>query len=145
MDSSTEASTTMEDRASLGSLIAAMLRDLVRLLRQELDLAGVELVQNVRRARRGAWTLGVATGVALVALVMLALAATLGLALILSLWMPPAAAAFVGALAVGLPLGAGAVLLFRRGLEEFKDGSFVPERTLESLKENAEWMKRQLQ
>jgi hypothetical protein len=58
--------------------------------------------------------------------------------------MAPLVAAFVGALAVGAALALAAYLLYRRGVEEVQVRAFIPERTLESLKENAQWASRQL-
>ena len=136
--------TEAEHRATVGELFTDMMRDLTTLFRQEVDLARAELMEKAERAKGGALKLGAAAGLAVVGVILLAVAAMLGLTLILSLWMPPTPAAFVSALVVGIVLAGAAYFLFRAGIEEAKAATPVPERTLESLKENAQWAKRQL-
>jgi len=136
--------TTAEHRATVGELFSDMMRDLTTLFRQEVDLARVELVEKAERAKGGALKLGGAAGLGMVGVFLLAVAAMLGLTLILSMWMPPMAAAFICALVVGIVLAGAAYFLFRAGVAEAKAATPVPERTLESLKENAQWAKKQL-
>jgi hypothetical protein len=136
--------TTADQRATVGELFSDMMRDLTTLFRQEVDLARMELVENAERAKGGALKLGAAVGLGVVGVILLAVAAMLGLTLILSTWMSPTAAAFIGALVVGIALAGVAAFLYRAGMAEAKAATHVPERTLDSLKENAQWAKRQL-
>jgi hypothetical protein len=138
-------SETVESPSSVGRLISELMRDVGTLFRQEIDLARAELAGKVDEAKGGVLKVGVAAGMGLIGVFVLAGAAVLGLTLLLSLWMSALPAAFVGALLVGTGLALGGYLLYRRGVEEVKVREFIPQRTLESLKENAQWASRQLQ
>lgn len=144
METTMPESETMESPSSVGRLISELMRDVGTLFRQELDLARAEMAGKADEAKGGVLKIGIAAGMGVAGVFALSIAAALGLTLILSIWMPPLTAAFVGALLVGAGLALGAYLLFRRGMEEVKVRKFVPERTLESLKENAQWASRQL-
>jgi hypothetical protein len=144
MEHSFEEAATAERRASVGELFSDLMRDFATLVRQEVDLARLELTDKAERAKSGAMKIGVGAGLAVVGVILLAVAAMLGITLILSTWMTPLLAAFIGALLVGLTLAVAAYFLVRRGADEAKHASHVPERTLESLKENAQWAKNQL-
>jgi hypothetical protein len=144
METTMPESETVESPSSVGRLISELMRDVGTLFRQEMDLARAELAGKAGAAKAGVLKIGIAAGTGLVGVFVLAAAAVLGLTLLLSLWMAPLVAAFVGALAVGAALALGAYLLYRRGVEEVQVRTFVPERTLESLKENAQWASRQL-
>jgi hypothetical protein len=135
--------TATEPRASVGELLSDAVRDLGTMLRQEVELARVELLDKADRAKGGAIKLGAAAGMGVVGMGLLAVAAVLAITLILSMWMTPLLAAFFGALVVGGGLAFAAYLLFRQGAVEARAASRVPERTLESLKENAQWAKNQ--
>src|SRR5947209_14457496 len=122
MNASTE-ETTATDTAGpsgLGELLSDMMRDLATLLRQEVDLARVELAEKASEAKGGLLKAGLALGLGLVGLGTLSAAAVLGLTAVLSSWMLPLPAAFISALIVGVALGAGAYFLFRTGLDETK-------------------------
>jgi hypothetical protein len=136
--------TAAEHRATVGELLSAMMRDLSTLFRQEVDLARLELVEKAERAKGGALKIGAAAALGVVGLIFLAVAATLGLTLILMQGLPPVAAACISALAVGFVLAVAAYFLVRAGVEDAKAATPVPEKTLESLKENAQWAKKQL-
>jgi len=144
METTMPESETMESSSSVGRLISELMRDVGTLFRQEMDLARAELAGKADEAKGGVLKIGIAAGTGLVGVFVLAGAAVLGLTLLLSLWMAPLVAAFIGALVVGAGLALGAYLLYRRGVEEVKVRTFIPERTLESLKENAQWASRQL-
>ncbi len=136
--------TTAEHRATVGELFSDMMRDLTTLFRQEVDLARMEIVGKAERAKGGVIKIGAAAALGVVGVILLAVSAMLGLTLILMLALPPTAAACIAALVVGVILAAAAYVLFRAGIEDAKAATPVPERTLESLKENAQWAKRQI-
>lgn len=145
METTMPESETVESPSSVGRLISELMRDVGTLFRQEIDLARAELAGKADQAKGGVLKIGIAAGMGLTGVFALAGAAVLGLTLLLSVWMSPLAAAFIGALLVGGGLALGAYLLYHRGVQEVQVRTFIPERTLESLKENAQWVSRRLQ
>lgn len=135
---------TTAEHGTFGRLLSDMMRDLATLLRQEVDLARVELLEQAGRAKGGAIKFGAAGVLGMAGVLLLSGAAALGLTLLLSMTMPLLGAACLGTLFVGAILVAAAGVFFQMGKRETKPAEFVPRRTLDSLKENAEWAKRQL-
>ena len=130
-----------EKVSSAGRLFTDLLRDLGNLFRQELELAKCELGEKALDAKEGAAKLGTGVGFCLAAAVVLSAAIVLGLTLLLSQWMAPLLAAFISALGVGIVLGTVGFALIRNGSRTLSPRNFVPESTVESLKENARWAK----
>lgn len=109
----------------------------VTLAKQELQLASAEMKEKGRRAGTGIGMLGVAAGMGLLA----AGAMTACLILVLD----EAMATWLAALLVGLVYAALAGVLFLMGKERVQDsGPFVPEKTIETVKEDIEWAKTQV-
>lgn len=145
MEHSSAESAVLDSPASVGHLLRELVRDLGMLFRQEFDLARSEMVEKVDAAKGGALKMGIALGAGLAATIFIAAALMLGMTLLLTIWLPPLGAAFAATVIVGAGLGIAAFVLFRSGIEDVKARKFVPERTLESLKENAQWASKQLQ
>lgn len=124
------------DPRSLGEMFADLSRDTRTLIQQEIQLARTELAQNVSRMT-GSVTMIVAGGLiayggllAIVAAVVLALIAV-GLA--------PWAASLLGGVVIA---GIGYALV-RAGLAAFRPTDLAPRQTIETLKEDARWLKTQ--
>lgn len=124
------------DPRSLGEMFADLSRETRTLIQQEVQLARTELAQNVSRMT-GSVTMIVAGGLiayggllAIVAAVVLALIAV-GLA-------PWAAALLGGVVIAGIGYG-----LLRAGLGAFRPTDLAPRQTIETLKEDARWLKTQ--
>ena len=120
--------------------IGEVVRDLAEgtqtLIMQEVQLAKLELKASAQGASRAAILLGGAAAFGLVGLIMASVTVTALLALVLPVWL---AALIVTA---GLLVVAGILALIgRRMLARAKP---VPEQTMQSLKENQEWLKRQM-
>jgi uncharacterized membrane protein YqjE len=117
----------------LGEVTRELMNDVSTLVRQEVELAKAEMAQKGRTAVPGLQMLGGAGVVGLAAVGAL----TAFLILVLDLWMPAWAAAAV----VGIVLAVVAFVLARQGKERVEDaGKPVPEETIESVKEDAEWV-----
>lgn len=120
---------------SVGELISEVTGDLSKLMRQELELAKVELKAEAAKAGRGAGLLagaGVAGNLMLVFLsltVMWALGEVMHLA-----W---------AALIVTVVWAIVAAVLAARGRRELRNVNPKPERTVQTLKEDAQWAKTQ--
>lgn len=120
---------------SLGQLVSEMTEDLSRLTRQEIQLAKVELREEGRRAARvGAMGAGAAvTG--LVGAIELAMAASW----LLDKWMPRSLAFLIIA-AILLIIAA---VMGARARDEAKRINPVPQQTVETIKEDAQWVRAQ--
>jgi hypothetical protein len=120
----------------LGEVAAALTRDLSLLVRQELDLAKAEMRHKGSLALPGLGMMGAAGVVALLA----GGALTAFLVLVLSLFLDE----WLAALVVGVLLAAMAAALALAGKERVKEmGRPLPEQTIETVKEDAAWMKEQ--
>ena len=123
---------SLEDK-SLGELVATATRDLSLLVHQEVELAKAEIKKDVAAAGKGAGLFGGAGFTAVLGLLFVSVSAAYGIS-----WLGvPLGCAFF---AVGaLYLIAAAVL----GLSGKKSIAKVgpPEKTIETLKDDAEWAK----
>jgi len=120
---------------SLGELIGDLGRDLSVLVRQEIELGREEISAEVSKASRAGAAFGAAAGAAFFAAFALVLAAGWALAEVM-----PTGLAF---LIVGLVLGAVAAVLGLRGRKQIKEIEPKPEQTIETLREDAQWLKEQ--
>ena len=130
---SNDPQSTMRDRP-LGEVARDLTHDLSLLVRQEVELAKVEMAQKGRAAAPGLGMIGGAGAVALAA----AGALTAAAILVLSLFLPEWAAALI----VGVVLAVAAYVLVRQGKERVESaGKPIPEQTIETVKEDVEWAK----
>jgi uncharacterized membrane protein YqjE len=120
---------------SLGELFGEMTREVSDLMRKEVELAKVEIKEEVGRAGKAGSMLGAGAGAGYFALLFVSLA----LAWLLDQAMPIALAFFL----VGLLYGIAAAVLITRGREQMKHVDPVPRQTVETLKEDAEWARAQ--
>jgi hypothetical protein len=127
---------TNKDERTLGEMFAELSRETRTLIQQELQLAKTELTEKAFKMGKGAAFI---VGGGLIAYAgLLAIVAALILILI-ALGLPPSAAAFLGGLLVA---GIG-YLLIRPGLTAVKPQELTPRKTVETLKEDAQWLKAQ--
>jgi hypothetical protein len=126
------------DPRSLGELLSELSQETATLVRQEVALARTELTSHVARMQRHA-VLIVAGGVIAYA-GMLAVVAALVLVLI-RLGVTPWLAALVAGIGVA---GLGYALL-QQGLSGLKRDPITLDQTVDTLKENAQWVKKQVQ
>ena len=119
---------------STGELVKDLSEQASRLVRQEVELAKVEMAEKGKKAGAG---IGMLAGATVAALLMLgALTAFLVLALAQEM------DAWVAALLVTLLWGAVAGVLALVGRNKLREvGTPVPEKTVESVKEDIEWLK----
>lgn len=120
---------------SLGQLVGDMTSELSSLMRKEVELAKVELKEEVGRAGKAGGMLGAGAVTAYFAL----LFGSLALAWLLDQAMPVALAFFI----VGALYGVAAAVLIGRGRQQIKHVDPVPRQTVETLKEDVEWAKTQ--
>jgi hypothetical protein len=124
-----------EDR-SLGELFADLSRETTTLVHQEVDLAKTELSQKAAQVGKDVSFLAAGGAILYAGLLALIAALVIGLGQAGLPW-------WLSALVTGLfVLGIGGFLVWK-GLTNLKHESVVPQNTLESLKEDAQWAKEQ--
>ncbi len=125
-----------KDERSLGDLFSELAADTGVLVRQEVALAQVEISAKATRVGKqvGYLAVGGAIGYAGV------LAIMAGIIMGLSYFIPE----WVAALLVGALVGAASFFLISSAIERLKNTNLKPEETVESIKEDAEWLKNQV-
>ena len=118
---------------SIGDLIGEISDDLSRLFRQEVELARAEIKQEAAKAGRAAGMLGGAGLAGYMVALLVTLAVVFGLANV----MDPAWAALIVA-AVWAVIGA---VLYSAGRSRLRTVSPMPRQTVDTLKEDAKWLK----
>jgi hypothetical protein len=127
----------IKDERTLGEMFAELSRETRTLVQQELRLAKTELGEKASRMGKGA---GLIVGGGLIAYGgLLAMIAAMVLIMI-ALGVPPWAAALVGGV---IAAGIG-YLLIRSGLAALKPQELTPQKTIDTLKEDAQWLKAQV-
>ncbi len=127
----------VRDERSLGDLFSDLSRETTTLVRQEVQLAKAELTQSATEAARGVGMLAAGGAVAYAGLLFLLLAIVFGL--IEAGWD-----AWLSALVVGLVVVAIGAVLVLRARESLKPANLAPQKTVETLKEDAAWAKEQI-
>ena len=131
---------TMEPKASdrsLGELLGEMTSSLSTLMRKEIELARVELKEEVRQAGKAGGLLGGAALIAYLGALLLSLALALGLSDALD------ADPWVGLLVVGVIFVGVAAVLGVQGRNKLQQIDAVPQQTVQTLKEDVQWVKQQ--
>ena len=122
---------------SIGDLLKHLSEQTATLVRQELELAKAEMQQKGKRAGVGIGLIGGGGVLALAAVGAL----TAMLILLLGEWMD----AWIAALIVTVVYAAGAALLALRGKEKVSEATPpIPEETIDTVKEDAQWAKTQI-
>ena len=121
------------EQTSVGELIGNISNDLSTLFRQEVELAKAELKQEASKAGKAAGMLGAAGYAGHLTVVLLSFALVFALGNVMDYgW---------AALIVGAIWGIVAAVLFVNGRKKLKTVDPVPHRTVDTIKEDAEWLK----
>lgn len=122
--------------ASLGTLFVKLSEDFSTLIRKEIELARTEMAEMVSTVARGTISMIAGGVIAYAGLIVLLLAAAFGLANIIPLW--------ISSLVIGIAtIVVGAVLIFA-GKKAMEEVSVVPEKTVETLKNDAKMIQEKL-
>lgn len=121
---------------SLGELFSELSRETSTLVRQEVALARTELTAKASQVGRDVGFLAAGGAVAYAGL----LAIIAGIIILIgdlidNMWL--------SALIVGLIIAGIGYYLVQKGLSDLKNANLAPEQTIESLKENKEWVQEQ--
>ena len=118
---------------SIGELIGDISNELSQLFRQEVELAKAELKEEAAKAGKAAGMLGGAGFAGYLAVVLLSFAAVFGLANVMD--------AGWAALIVAVVWGAVGAALYATGRKKLMTVDPMPRRTVDTIKEDAQWLK----
>ena len=118
---------------SIGDLIGNISNDLSTLFRQEVELAKAEVKQEASKAGKAAGMLGAAGFAGYMVLVLLSFALVFALSNVMD--------AGWAALIVAVIWGIVGAVLYANGRKKLKTVDPVPHRTVDTIKEDASWLK----
>lgn len=120
----------------IGESVAKLLSDLEDLIRSEIRLARTEIIGNLWAPGQTALIIAAGSVLAVLGVAFLLIAIMFGLATVMPNWV---AALIVGA--VALIVGGG---LARTGQQRLASLNPAPERAIQSLQEDAEWLRNRM-
>jgi hypothetical protein len=129
-----DAQPAKEDK-SLGELLGDLTREITTLVREEAALAKTEMTQKLSRVGRDVGFLAAGGAVAYAGLLAIVAAIIIGLAQAGMEW-------WASALLVGVVVAAIGGFLVWRGLNNLKQEDLTPHQTVETVKEDAQWIRR---
>ena len=124
------------EERSLGDLFSELAAETGTLVRQEVSLAQAEITAKATTVGKNIGFLAIGGAVGYAAVLALLAGIIIGLSNFVPAWM--------AAILVGLVVGAVAFFVISSALEELKKTNLKPEETVESIKEDAQWLKNQL-
>ena len=126
----------IDPEQSLGDLVGRMTGDVGKLISTQIELAKVEIKEEVRRAGKGVGMVGGGGLAAFVALLLVSFA--------IAYWLADALDNLgAGFLIVGLVYAAVAAALVLKGRQQISSVTPIAEQTVETIKEDVEWARQQ--
>ena len=125
-----------KDERSLGDLFSELAGETGQLIRQEVALAQAELTTKATQVGKNVGFLAVGGAVAFAAMLAILAGVIMGLSYLMPAW--------IAAILVGAVVGIAAFVLISSALAELKKTNIKPEETVESIKEDAQWLKNQV-
>ena len=124
------------EERSLGDLFTELAGEMGTLVRQEVSLAQAEVTHKATKAGKnvGSLVIGGAVGYAA------ALAMIAGVILLIAQFIP----AWLSAMLVGAAIGAVSYFMISSALERLRKTDPMPRNTIETLKEDAKWLKNEV-
>ena len=118
---------------SLGELLGDLASGFSMMFRQEVALARAEAREAITRAAKNIAFLALGGFVLYTAFYLFLAAAVAGLSEVVPLWL--------SAIIVGVVISIVGCILVQKGLKDLKARRFKPEQTIESIKEDKDWVK----
>lgn len=131
-----EAKPPSDDR-SLGELFSELSREVTTLVSQEATLARTEITQQASRVGKDVGMLAAGGAVAYAGLLAI-------LAAVIVLLAEAGLPWWASTLLVGVVVAGGGGFLVQKGMQALKQEDLTPRETVETLKEDAQWAKRQV-
>lgn len=128
--------TYSQDQTSLGDLFSRLSTQASTLIHQEIQLAQAEMTRKVSKAGRNATLIAVGGVIGLGAYLALVAALILALTQFMDAWL--------AALIVGAVLAIAAAIAVQYGVTKLKEIDPTPRRTVETMRENKEWLTEQI-
>jgi hypothetical protein len=128
--------TYTQDQASLGELFSRLSTQASTLIHQEIQLAQAEMTRKATRAGQNVAIIAVGGVIGLGAYLALVAALILALAQFMDAWL--------AALIVGVVLAIAAAIAVQYGVTKLKEIDPAPRRTIETMRENKEWLTEQI-
>lgn len=126
----------VKDERSIGDLFSELANETTTLIKQEVALAQAEITQKAEKIGKNIGFLVIGGTIANAALLSIVASVIIGLGYFIPLWL--------SALIVGIIIGIAAAVLISTGLKNLKDTNLKPKETVETLKEDAKWLKEQI-
>jgi hypothetical protein len=126
----------IKEERSLGDLFSELASETGTLVRQEVSLAQAELTKKATDVGKNVGYLVVGGAVAYAAALALIAALIIGLSYFIPAW--------AAALVVGVIVGVVAFMMISSALAALKKTDLAPRESVESLKEDAQWLKDQV-
>jgi hypothetical protein len=126
----------VKEERSLGELFSELASETGTLVRQEVALAQAEITKKATDVGKNVGYLVVGGAVAYAAALALIAALIIGLSYFIPAW--------AAALIVGVVVGIAAFVMISSALSALKKTSLAPRETVETLKEDAQWLKNQV-
>ena len=126
----------VKEERSLGDLFSELASETGTLVRQEVALAQVEMTKKATAVGKNVGYLVVGGAVAYAAALALIAALIIGLSYFIPAW--------AAALIVGVVVGIVAYIMISSALAALKQTDLAPRETVETLKEDAQWLKNQV-
>ena len=126
----------MKEERSLGELFSELASETSALIRQEVSLAQVEMTQKATKIGKYVGFLVGGGSIAFAAFQAILAAIIIGLSYFIPAW--------IAALLVGIVVAIVAYLLVSSALAGLKNVNLTPQQTVETLKEDAEWLKKEV-
>jgi hypothetical protein len=126
----------------IGDLIRQLRDELSLLLRQEVALAKTEMTEKATRVGRNVGYLAAGALLGLAGLVVLLFALSAGLEVLLFGAGMGATAHWLAPLLVGVLVIVVSLVLVTKAMATLKEESLIPEKTVQSLEEDKEWLQR---
>ena len=126
---------TAPHERSLGELFSELANETTRLVRQEVQLAKIELGQKASEVGKRVGLIALGGAVAYAGL----LAVVAGVILLLAHFMP----AWVAALVIGIVVLGVGYYLIQQQLNALKNADLTPRATVETLQQDKEWVREQ--
>jgi len=125
-----------KDEKSLGDLFSELASETSNLVKQEVSLAQAELTQKAVKVGKNVGFLVVGGAIGYAALLAFITALIIGLSYLIPAW--------AAALIVGIVVAIAAAVMIMSALNALKNMGLTPTQTVETIKEDAQWLKDQM-
>ena len=127
---------TTQNGRSVPEVLQDIVGNIEEIIRSEFRLAKAEVKEEASKAAPPLITIVVGAAIGFYALGFLIFTLVMGLATVMATWL--------AALIVGAVLGLMALVMITTASKRLKQVNKVPERTIETMKENVQWAKNQI-